>query len=71
LKKKKSIEDLPLLYGDITPPPERTHQNGSNITVKDCMTILKETIHVDRATNQKANQIKYHQVSISCLYLIN
>jgi len=35
------------------------------------MTIPKEVIRAIRVVTQKANQIKYHKVSISCLYLIN
>jgi hypothetical protein len=53
---------------NIVPPPERAHGDSSN--VKSCCT-LKEIAHVVKVTTQKANQIKYHEANISCLYLIN
>jgi len=54
---------------DTAPPQKKTHQDGSNTIVKGCTTTLKEVAYPVRATNQKANQIKYYEVSILCLYL--
>jgi hypothetical protein len=51
---------------DTTPALERAHQNGSN-TAKRCTTTLKETVHAIKATIQKTNQTKYHDLSISYL----
>jgi hypothetical protein len=56
---------------DIILPSERAHQDGSNAPVKGCLATLKDIAHVIRATTQKSNLIKYHEVSIPYLYLIN
>ena len=53
------------------PPPKRTRQVGSNTNSKGYMMTSKETVCIIGATTQKANQIKYNEVSISYLYLIN
>jgi hypothetical protein len=52
------------------PLPERVHWDGSNINTKHYTTISKEGARNVRATTQKTNKIKYHEVSTSCLYLI-
>jgi hypothetical protein len=56
---------------DTTSPPEKAHRDGSNTTKKGWTMTPKEKVHATRATNQKANQIKYHEMSISYLYLSN
>jgi hypothetical protein len=39
----------------ITSSPEKAHQDDSNVTTKDCMTVLKEVAHVIRAMTHKTN----------------
>jgi len=52
-------------------PLERAYRDGSNATTEDCTTTPKKTARAVKATTQKINQIKCHEVSILCLYLIN
>ena len=70
-KKKSVLETHCHFIVDNALPPKRSHQDCSNGTMKDCTTIPKKTTHAIRAMTQKANQPKYHQVSIPCLYFIN
>jgi hypothetical protein len=43
----------------------------SNTVVKGYTTTLKEVGRIVRTTTREANQIKYHKLNISYLYLIN
>jgi hypothetical protein len=52
-------------------PLERANQNGFKVIVKGYTITSKKITHTVKETTQKANQIIYHDVSISCLYLIN
>jgi hypothetical protein len=52
-----------------TTPPEKAHRDSSNAIVKGCTVTLKKATRVVRTT-YKSNQRKYHEVRISCLYLI-
>ena len=67
-KKKK---DRWRLFVYTAPLLEKTHRVSSNITVKHYMTKPKEVAHAVKTATRKANQTKHHEVSISCLYLIN
>jgi hypothetical protein len=53
------------------PPLERVHGDNFNTNVKGSATTLKDIARVVKATTREANQIKNHEASISCLYLIN
>lgn len=67
-----SLSETHYLFAiDIVPPPVSDHRKSLNDTIKDCTTTLKEVISIVRATIQKANQTKYLEMNISCLYLIN
>jgi ABC-type xylose transport system permease subunit len=50
---------------------KKTHRDGSNTVVKGCTTISKKISRAIKATIQKVNQAKYHEVNILFLYLIN
>jgi hypothetical protein len=52
-------------------PLERANQNGFKAIAKGYTITSKKITHTVKTTTQKANQIIYHEVSISCLYLIN
>jgi len=48
-------------------PLERAYRDGSNTTTEDCTTTPKKTaraVSAVKATTQKINQIKCHEVSI-------
>jgi hypothetical protein len=69
--KKNFLETHCHFVVDTTSLPERAHRDDSNATKKGRTMTPKEKVRAIRATTQKANQIKYHRVSISCLYLSN
>jgi hypothetical protein len=49
---------------DTAPSPEKAHRNGFNTIAKGYTMTLKDVAHVIKATTRKANQAKYHKVSI-------
>jgi hypothetical protein len=51
--------------------PKSANKDGSSVAAKGCTNTLKEATYVVRAVTLKANQIKYYEANISCLYLIN
>jgi hypothetical protein len=71
LKRRKKKKDRWRLSVYTAPLLEKTHRVSSNITVKHYMTKPKEVAHAVKTATRKANQTKHHEVSISCLYLIN
>jgi len=70
-RKKSPLKTHCRFVIDTTPPLEKAHKDDSNATVKGCTMTLKEAIHAVRAMTWKTNQIKYHEMKISCLYIIN
>jgi hypothetical protein len=70
-EKKTLLEAHHCSVVDIDPQPKRANEYGSSATVKSCTTTLKKVVYAVRVVTQKSKRKKYHEVNISCLYLIN
>ena len=70
-RKKKVYQRLPVIS------PQTSLHHKTNCRDVSCATrigytkIPKKIAHVTRAMIQKANQTRYHEMSILCLYSIN
>lgn len=64
-RKKSSLETHRQFIVDTALPLEKAQRNGFNTIAKGYKMTLKKVAHAIKAATRKANQAKYHKVSIN------